>query len=541
MTIDLLKQSAIPWSYVYKPPDSDITYDVGNTCPIDTALQMVYFLWFRGFVPHSVVEKDSLLLQTLIHIRNQNYDQARHEFQMKNIKPKKISIDGNTENWNCVGDPWDYRQFPVLFVSNGPIYMTWENCSKKGENCPLHDRYIRLSTRDRNFKAVRFQFTTDPIQKGTIQEIIDLKYGTCEVPCKGNLTFSPYDLDSKAEDEPKVVKANLNPCPYDGTRKCHCVASFNSCPWVMVVRGDFQYFNFHTLNDIPKSVMFPPETQYSLACIILTDGGHFIGISLDIRNSPGIHLIFDGIKDKDRIQVISLDDPLSKIAPRYIVYELWYVKVDSGSSSAGSGTASSAIPPMASSMYTSLPPMPSNDLSAMPAHVLPTVLKPVGIKNLGNTCYINTLFQIVFWVVPLRKRLIQKKQSKKDPKILQPIFSADFEADSKTLSNSFVFLKRLLQNMQPSKKAKMSLLTNNMTKFLDTLGLSHDANQCVNEFWSNLFHTFFEYAGVDHLYKVQMTSHYREVLESNKTGKAREKVEILSQTLLSIGESDLKK
>ena len=85
----------------------------------------------------------------------------------------------------------------------------------------------------------------------------------------------------------------------------------------------------------------------------------------------------------------------------------------------------------------------------MPAHVLPTVLKPVGIKTLGNTCDINTLFQIVFWVVPLRKRLIQKKQSKKDPKILQPIFSADFGADSETLSNSFVFLKRLLQNMQP--------------------------------------------------------------------------------------------
>ncbi len=68
MTIDLLKQSAIPWSYTYKPPESVITYDVSNTCPIDTALQMVLFLWFRGFVPHSVVEKDSLLLQTMIRI-----------------------------------------------------------------------------------------------------------------------------------------------------------------------------------------------------------------------------------------------------------------------------------------------------------------------------------------------------------------------------------------------------------------------------------------------------------------------------------------
>jgi hypothetical protein len=34
---------------------------------------------------------------------------------------------------------------------------------------------------------------------------------------------------------------------------------------------------------------------------------------------------------------------------------------------------------------------------------------------------------------------------------------------------------------------------------------------------------FFEYVGVDHLYKVQMTSHYCEVLEPNKPGTAREK------------------
>ena len=60
-------------------------------------------------------------------------------------------------------------------------------------------------------------------------------------------------------------------------------------------------------------------------------------------------------------------------------------------------------------------------------------------------------------------------------------------------------------------------------------------------FGSNLFHTYFEYVGVDYLYKLQMTSHYCEVLEPNKTGKAREKIETVSQTLLSIDESDLKK
>ena len=184
MTIELLKQSAIPWSYEYKPPESDITYDVYNTCPIDTALQMVYFLWFRGFVPHSVVEKDPLLLQTLIHIRNQNYDQARHDFQIKTKRPKKTTMDGNRDSWNCVGDPFNYRQFPVFLSSNGPIYMTWDICSKKGEDCPFHDRYVRLSTRRRNFKPIRFEFMTDPQEKRTIQEIIDRKYGNCELPCE---------------------------------------------------------------------------------------------------------------------------------------------------------------------------------------------------------------------------------------------------------------------------------------------------------------------------------------------------------------------
>ena len=86
---------------------------------------------------------------------------------------------------------------------------------------------------------------TDPIQKGTIQEIIDQKYGTCEVPCRGNLTFSPYDLDFEAEDDSKVVEVNWNPCPYDGTRKRHCVASFNSYPWLLSVEI------FNTITSIP--------------------------------------------------------------------------------------------------------------------------------------------------------------------------------------------------------------------------------------------------------------------------------------------------
>jgi len=73
---------------------------------------------------------------------------------------------------------------------------------------------------------------------------------------------------------------------------------------------------FNIIISIPKSVVLPPETQYSLACVILSDGGHFKGISLDKRNSPGIHLIFDGILEpEERILIISLDDHFLKLPP----------------------------------------------------------------------------------------------------------------------------------------------------------------------------------------------------------------------------------
>ena len=98
----------------------------------------------------------------MIHIRDQNYDQARQEFQIKKILPKKTSMEGNRDVWNCAADIRDYRLFPVLLASNDPIYMTWENCSEKGEDCPFHDRYVRLSTCGRNLKTKRLYFVTDP-------------------------------------------------------------------------------------------------------------------------------------------------------------------------------------------------------------------------------------------------------------------------------------------------------------------------------------------------------------------------------------------
>ena len=82
---------------------------------MDTALQMVFFLWFRGFVPHSVVEKDSLLFQTMIHIKDQNYDQAQHEFQVNKVRQKTCTDE--TKTFGIVGEiPWTlgYSLFYLL-------------------------------------------------------------------------------------------------------------------------------------------------------------------------------------------------------------------------------------------------------------------------------------------------------------------------------------------------------------------------------------------------------------------------------------------
>ncbi len=93
-------------------------------------------------------------------------------------------------------------------------------------------------------------------------------------------------------------------------------------------------------------MIVPTDTQYSLASVILFNGQHFKGKSLDAKNSQGIHLIFDGINEPEkRIQTIKTDDAISKYAYQFIISELWYVKVDHSSSASGSASLSTTLKP----------------------------------------------------------------------------------------------------------------------------------------------------------------------------------------------------
>ena len=146
ITVASLKQSVIPWSYKYKPPDSNIQYDVQNTCSIDTSLHMIFFLWIRGFVPHSVVEKVSILLETLNNVRKGEYNKAQHDFLLRKALPKKVEKVGNKVYWNCWSPFWDNKPVPELFNTPCIMQMIWGNCSKMGENCPFHDFFQKKST-----------------------------------------------------------------------------------------------------------------------------------------------------------------------------------------------------------------------------------------------------------------------------------------------------------------------------------------------------------------------------------------------------------
>ena len=94
--------------------------------------------------------------------------------------------------------------------------------------------------------------------------------------------------------------------------KSRCVAIISLCPLVMIVSGNLHICNFHNLNDISKSVLVLPEIQCSLDIVIFSDTGHFKGTSLDNRNLP------NPLAGK-RMESISLDDPLYKIASRYSI------------------------------------------------------------------------------------------------------------------------------------------------------------------------------------------------------------------------------
>ena len=137
ITLGILKQSAIEWSYTYKPPNSSLTYTVQNTCSLDTNLQMIYFLWIRGYIPNAVIETDSLLLNAINDISTKDYNKARHDLIVGRSIPHKVKQNEDIESWDCEGDLKDSKPFLCLFKSNGPVRLTIGETVLRWEKMPL--------------------------------------------------------------------------------------------------------------------------------------------------------------------------------------------------------------------------------------------------------------------------------------------------------------------------------------------------------------------------------------------------------------------
>jgi len=199
-------------------------------------------------------------------------------------------------------------------------------------------------------------------------------------------------------------------------RKTSVVASFSSYPWVMTLVGDSktnQFHSFQTLDDITKQVLVPPVNQYSLAGVLLHDGSHFRAISVDTINPHGNHVIYDRMHGPPkRIQMVKSNVRMSQYENGYSILELWYVKVESSSDAPGS--TPSATPPAVQPRVPLPSVLSASTTLPTPSAVSSSAIKPPEIPNLGNTCYLTTLMQIIFWVAPLTNGLIDVKLTKKD-------------------------------------------------------------------------------------------------------------------------------
>ncbi len=413
-------------------------------------------------MPHSVVEKDSLLLEALNCIRKGDFNKARHDvlsersFQddpvlVESLRKRVVKI-GNIEKWSCWGSILDYRPFPVLFQSHGVRQLIWGACSKLGENCPLH-KHFEAKSQHRN-QPKRQVLHIGYVKDLTIQQSIFYHIGSDERPCKRrrDLIHLGDSSDKMPIGEAAHDIAEYVYCPAQGMRQTSLVNSFLACPWVMTIYDDSKTYEFHsfqTLHDIPKQVVVPPDIQYSLAVVLLHNGQHYRAISVDAKNLQGNHVIYDGMDSPSkRIQIFNSNDLTSQYAEGYSILELWYVKVESSSDAPGS--APSVIPPAVQPRVPLPSALSGSTIIPTPFAVSSTAVKPPGIPNLGNTCYLTTLVQIIFWVAPLTNGLIEVKLTKNDStKFDQDIF---FAGDSKTPTRLFEGLKRLklLSSMKKS-------------------------------------------------------------------------------------------
>ena len=119
-----------------------------NTCPVDTALQMLYCMWTQKLIPHQIIEDfEPILSKSLSLIKGGNHAYARvlfindaHEkctstsdkFVTKTIVQTKEG--SHSETWDCWGACWWCTQQINQLFKTGEFTREYGEC-ELGPKC----------------------------------------------------------------------------------------------------------------------------------------------------------------------------------------------------------------------------------------------------------------------------------------------------------------------------------------------------------------------------------------------------------------------
>jgi hypothetical protein len=198
----------------------------------------------------------------------------------KIIPEHKRSRDDKEETLMCTSNMMDNRPFPSLFLPNWPLVQIWGSCSNMKESCPFQKDYQKPIT---GYKLPRAIILS--LKNGRkVQESTDYEYGSLVKAFERtkNADFVEGDEECPPDKLPEVNRV-LYSFPEKWMQQRTFVASIDSWPRVIIIRMTHQDHIFPTPKDIPQSVLFPPDIPFSLGSVILTNGAHFRGISLDAK------------------------------------------------------------------------------------------------------------------------------------------------------------------------------------------------------------------------------------------------------------------
>ena len=125
---------------------------------------------------------------------------------------------------------------------------------------------------------------------------------------------------------------------------------------------------------------------------------------------------------------------------------------------------------------------------------------PVGLANLGRTCYMNVLIQRSFHFVCFRRAIIDCPlesvsemaiKMSKNPSLPEEISQGRIAFKNTQVARGLHALKEIFIEMMSTRDAFV-----NPKSLIDALGLNHNVQEASHELWTSIFMFYFVFTGV---------------------------------------------